>query len=163
MQHEVSTLHIIVNVIVQIFNLVIFFLVFKYFFADQILEAIENRKKMLEKIKKAEDEYEKIIEKAEEEKNNILREAERHKKQILEEAEALAKERAKQIIEEAKRKADDIVENAKAEAYKLKKELENWWLQSVKYTTKLVVSKIFEENKDLQDQYLEKLISEFKK
>jgi F-type H+-transporting ATPase subunit b len=163
MQHEVSTAHVLINVAIQIINILIFFLVFKYFFADKILEAVEERKKLLEKIKKAEEEYQRIIAEAEEKKKQILQEAEEHKKKIIEEAEALAKQKAEQIIKEAQRKADEIIENAKAEAYKLKKELEDQWAESVKYTAKLVVNKLFEENKELQDQYLQKLIEEFRK
>jgi F-type H+-transporting ATPase subunit b len=163
MHHEVNTFWMIVNVLIQIINIVLFFVLFRFFLAQPIVEAIEKRKKLLDKIKNAEQEYQRLIEEAQQEKRKILEEAEKHKLQIIEEAKATALKEKEKIISDAKRKADDIIESAKAEAEKLKKMLEENWLSSVKYTTKLVINKLFNENKQLSDQYLETLIKEFEK
>jgi len=163
MHHEVTTWQIILNVLIQVINILIFFWVFKYFFADAIVNAIEERRKLINKLKNAEQEYKMMIEKAEGEKKQIIEEALQHKNQIIEEARALALKEKEKIIEEAKRKAKEIVDNAKAEWEKLKKQLEETWEESLKYTTKLVVRKLFNEDKDLKEEYLKKLIEEFKK
>jgi F0F1-type ATP synthase membrane subunit b/b' len=60
----VSTSTVVINVLVQILNLAIFFFVFKYFLGDTVTSALEEREHLMKKLKNAEGEYNKIIEDA---------------------------------------------------------------------------------------------------
>ena len=60
----VSTSTIIINVLIQIVNLVVFFLVFKYFLGDKITKSLKEREHLINKLKNAEHEYNKIIDDA---------------------------------------------------------------------------------------------------
>ncbi len=153
---------ILVNVAAQIVNLLIFFWLLKKFVAAPLIKELEERKKLLEKLKQAEQEYERIISEAKQKAEEIISEANSLKKKIVVEAEESAKIRQQEIIAEAQRKAEDIVQQAKIEAEKIKTSLEAGWEEGVKKVAKLVVKKLLQEDVQLQDKYLHKLINEFK-
>ncbi len=153
---------VVINIIVQAFNILLFLFVFKYFFADSIAKSIEDRKRLLDKIKNAESEYEKILKDAEKKSSEIIQEALNHKKKIIEEAKTLAYEEKEKIINEAKKQADEIIETAKAYWEKLKQELMLEWEKALKETSKAVVLKLFEWNIDFKEKYLEEVLKQFK-
>ena len=65
MEGQTSTATILLNVGIQILNLTIFFLLFKFLLGDKITKELEERELLLKKIKNAESEYHDIIQKAE--------------------------------------------------------------------------------------------------
>lgn len=162
MGHEVWTMEMLLNVFFQAANLVIFFFIFKYFFADKIMNAVEERKQMLDRIKHAEEEYNNIIENAKSESENIINRALEHENKIMEEAKSSAEKKKEELIEQANKEAEKIKESAKEEYENYKKELEENWEEWVKRTSKEVVRKIFGEDKSLQDEYISKLAKDFK-
>jgi len=60
----VSTTTVVINVLVQLVNLAIFFFAFKYFLGDKVTSALKEREHLMKKLKNAEQEYNKIIEDA---------------------------------------------------------------------------------------------------
>lgn len=163
MQFENETIQIVVNVLIQAVNLLIIFFIFKYFFAWKIIQSMEERKQLLEKIKNAKEEYDKKIKEAKEESEKIIDEAKEHKNKILQEAEDLAKQEKQKIISNAERKAEDIIENAKMKSDSIQKELEDSWEESVKETVRVVVWKLIEEDVQLQDKYISNILEQAKK
>ena len=153
---------VIINILVQAFNILLFLFVFKYFFADSIAKSIEERRKLLQKIKNAEQEYERMINEAKQKSSEIIQDALNHKNKIIEEAKVIAYEEKEKIIKEATRQADEIVENAKSFWEKLKQELMQEWENALKQTSKAVVLKLFDGDVQLKDKYLEEIIKQFK-
>ncbi|MEI8252828.1 MAG: hypothetical protein WCG25_03650 [bacterium] len=70
------------------------------------------------------------------------------------------KKLSQETLEDAKRKADMIIEHASTETKRIQDELTKNRELSVKNTTKLVVKKIFNEKKDLQDDYINTIIKD---
>lgn len=163
MGHWTWIIEMLINVFFQAVNLVIFFWIFKYFFADKIISAVEERKQMLDKIKNAEKEYNDIVENAKSESESIINKALDHENKIIEEAKSTAEKKKEEIIQQAQKEADKIKDSAKEEFENYKKELEENWEEWVKRTSKEVVKKIFGEDKSLQDEYISKLAKDFKK
>ena len=153
---------IVINVWAQIVNLLIFFWLLKKLVAVPLIKELEERKKLLQKLKDAEKEYERIISEAKQKAEKIISEANNLRKKIITEAEEAAKIRQQEIMAEAQRKAEDIVKQAKIEAEKIKTSLETGWEDSVKEVARLVVKKLLQEDITLQDKYLHQLINEFK-
>jgi len=160
---EPTTIDILINVLVQGINIVIFFMLLKYFLAEPISKEVAKRRELLDKIKNAEERYQQILKEAEEKKSQILKQALEHKEKILQEAKAMAYQEKQKIIEEARKKADEIIESAKAYGEKLKQELIKSWEDALKRTAKVVVKKLFEKDVELQDKYLDEVINQFKK
>ena len=69
-------------VIAGIVNFLVLVLLFRKFLWDKIVQQIEKRTQLLNKLKKADDEYKKMIEFARKESDNILQKAEKRKKEI---------------------------------------------------------------------------------
>lgn len=148
--------------ITQIINFLILFFIFKYFLWNKLAQQIEERKNLLEKLKNADIEYQNIIDSAKIEKDKIIKEWIEIKDKLIVEWKQLWDKLKEDILAQANRTADDIIEKAKSKASLLQKELEENFEKWVKNTTKVVLNKIFEENKELQDDYLKNLISKFK-
>ncbi len=157
---ELSTTTVLLNVSIQILNLVVFFLLFKFLLGDTVAKWLEEREHLLKKLKNAESEYNDIIKQAESKKDNILSDALQKQKTILNEWEILNKKLSQETLEDAKRKADMIIEHASTETKRIQDELTKNRELSVKNTTKLVVKKIFNEKKDLQDDYINTIIKD---
>lgn len=153
---------VLLNVAFQILNLVIFFFIFKILFWDKIISSLNERRDLLNKIKNAEEEYDNIISSAKSESDRIIKEWLSHKESILSEAEELAKMEKSKIIDQANNKAKEIIDSAIQKAEWIQKQLEENWENSVKNTTKVVLNKIFEDNVEFQEDYLNKLVSNFK-
>lgn len=164
--HEESTVAsstIIFNVGVQVINILIFFFAFKYFFGKKILKSFDDRRWLMDKLRNADDEYRSLLEKAQEEKRKIVDEWKTLKDNIVKEAEQLATKKKEDILADANKKSQDILDKAQADANNIKQELEDNWENGVKTTAKVVVKKLLEQDVDLQQKYLDKLLWEFGK
>ena len=64
MEGQTSTTTVVINVLMQIVNLFIFFFAFKYFLGDKVTKSLEEREHLMKKLKNAEHEYNKIIDDA---------------------------------------------------------------------------------------------------
>lgn len=163
MGEQLSTTTILLNVGIQILNLTVFFLLFKYLLGDKVAKELEEREYLIKKLKNAEFEYNAIIEQAEAKKNIILADALHKQKAILQEWEVVNKKLHQEISDDAKKKANNILKDASAETKRIQDELEKNWEKSVKSTAKLVVNKLLKDKKDLQDEYLKTLIDDVQK
>ena len=85
MEQSLSASTVLLNVGIQILNLVIFFLLFKFLLGDTVAKGLEEREHLLDRIKNAEGEYNTIIQDAEAQKNGILADALEKQKSILKE------------------------------------------------------------------------------
>lgn len=162
MEEHISTTTIIINVLIQVANLVIFFLLFKYFLWDKITQSLEEREQLIKKLKNAESEYNAIIQQAEAEKELILADSLHKQKTILQEGELLNKKRNQEILDDAQRKAEEIIKQAATETKRAQEELASNRELAVKTTTKAVVKKLLKDDKHLQDDYLKTLVDDLK-
>jgi len=163
MEEPLSSTNVILNILIQVVNLVIFFLFFKFFLGDKVSKWLKDRKILIEKLKNADQEYKNIIESAEAKSKDILLDAKKHSEAILVEWELLSKERSKAILKEWEQKAKNILAEAHKEAKKIEEELINSRSTSLKSTSKLLVKKILQNDENLQDKYLDALINDLKK
>lgn len=154
---------ILLNVWFQIINLAIFFFVFYYLFGKKIATALAERDTKIEKIKSADEEYQKIVQNANQEKEIIIDEALSRKASIISEAKVLAEKEKTKIIDWANKKAEDIIDAAKTQTEEIKKQLENSWSDGIKSTVKVVLKKMFNENVELQEKYIDTLLTNLKK
>ncbi|MEI6773572.1 MAG: hypothetical protein WCL18_01805 [bacterium] len=163
MEEQLSTTTVVLNIGIQILNLVIFFLLFKFLLGDKLAKELEEREYLLKKIKNAETEYNDIIQKADTQKDNIIADAIQKQKKIIQEGELLNKKFNQEILEDAKKKANDIVNNASNETKRIQDELVKNREMAVKTTSKSVVKKILQDKPELQDTYLKTLIEDIEK
>ncbi len=147
-------------IIAQIINFLIIFFVFKHFLWNIITKEIENRRKMLSKLKNAETEYANIISKAESEAKIIVDKSLKHKISIIDEWVLLAQKEKEKIIQAAEKEAILLKEKSELESQKIKDELTNNWEEWIKSTTKLVVKKLIWSDVELKDNYINSLIKE---
>ena len=148
--------------IAGIVNFLVLVFLFRKLLGDKIVQEVEKRRTMLEKLKKADDEYKKMIEFARKESDSILEKAEKTKKDMIHEAHLVAEEEKSRIIKEAHHKADLIVNEAKQDTDKLERELKESWVASVKETSKKVVKRLLKHDKVLEDEYFGVLVEDLK-
>lgn len=160
--HEPTTIDILLNVVAQIVNLLIFFFLFKWLLADKIVAVVEKRKESIDKIKRADEEYEKIVAQSKQEAEKIEKEALEYKNNTISAAKQEADSKKEKILEEANRKAESIIENANQEIRQKQKDMEEEWEYNIREVSKMVVKKLFEEDSWLKDKYLDKVVKEFK-
>ena len=108
---------------------------------------------MLAKLKKADDEYKRMIDFARKESDLIISKAEKKKNELIHEAHLVAEEDKKKIIEEGKYKVKIMKADAERENEKLEKQLKEERIDSVKQTSKKVVKRLLKHNKELSDDY----------
>ena len=149
-------------VIAGIVNFLVLVFLFRKLLGDKIVQEVEKRRTMLEKLKKADDEYKKMIEFARKESDLILEKAEKTKKDMIHEAHLVAEEEKSRIIKEAHHKADLIVSEAKQDTDKLERELKESRVASVKETSKKVVKRLLKHDKVLEDEYFGVLVEDLK-
>jgi ATP synthase subunit b len=149
-------------VIAGIINFLVLVFLFRKLLGDKIVQEVEKRRTMLEKLKKADDEYKKMIEFARKESDLILEKAEKTKKDMIHEAHLVAEEEKSRIIKEAHHKADLIVNEAKQDTDKLERELKESRVASVKETSKKVVKRLLKHDKVLEDEYFGVLVEDLK-
>ena len=140
-------------VIAWIINFLILVFLFRKLLWDKIVQQVEERKTMLAKLKKADDEYKRMIEFARKESDLIISKAEKKKNELIHEAHLVAEEDKKKIIEEGKYKVKIMKADAERENEKLEKQLKEERINSVKQTSKKVVKRLLKHNKELSDDY----------
>ena len=140
-------------VIAWIINFLILVFLFRKLLWDKIVQQVEERKTMLAKLKKADDEYKRMIEFARKESDLIISKAEKKKNELIHEAHLVAEEDKKRIIEEGKYKVKIMKADAERENEKLEKQLKEERIDSVKQTSKKVVKRLLKHNKELSDDY----------
>ncbi len=150
-------------VIAGIVNFLVLVLLFRKFLWDKIVQQIEKRTQLLNKLKKADDEYKKMIEFARKESDNILQKAEKRKKEIVHEAHLLAEQQKTKILSDAEGKAEIIIDDAKKTTARLEKELKDARVDSVKATSKKVVKRLLNHDQELKDEYIWALIKDIQK
>ena len=148
--------------IAGIINFLVLVFLFRKLLGDKIVQEVEKRRIMLEKLKKADDEYKKMIEFARKESDLILEKAEKTKKDMIHEAHLVAEEEKSRILKQAHHKADLIVSEAKQDTDKLERELKESWVASVKETSKKVVKRLLKHDKVLEDEYFGVLVEDLK-
>jgi vacuolar-type H+-ATPase subunit H len=141
-EHVATSGTILLNVLIQVANLVVFFLVFKYLLGDKITSSLLEREHLINKLKNAEHEYNKIIDDAKVKGDTMISEVIEKQKVIVKEHELVVDKHKKDILDDAHKKAEDILKNAEFQAHKMHKELEDNWEDSVKQASKIVVKKM---------------------
>ena len=149
------------NASVQAINIVIFFGIFRYFFGKNIKKSLQKKRVLLEKLDNADAVYEEIIARAHTKKQEIIDEALQHKQSVLEETKILAEKRDQELLESTKIQAENILHEAHKKAEQIQAQLEEWFIDGVKRTARMVVDKIFKKDVQLNEKYVETLAREF--
>lgn len=160
MEIHASGTDVLINIIVQLVNIGLFFFLVVRYMAKPIVQAIESRVEKEKKLARADETYKELISHAKKEADQIVGEATDHRRRLVEESVDLAQKRANEVIEAAERKADDITAQAAVRSSEMQRELEESFTQSVKQTSSLVVEKLLGNKQNLQDDYLNTLVSE---
>lgn len=149
---------IIINIVVQIVNLSIFFFIFYKFLAWPIIDAVEKRKAMLDQLKNADEILEKKLKEAEEKKSALIEEWLAHKNKIIEEAKQEAENVKASILAEAEKERENIIKKWEQEIENIKKDLEYSWKDSVKKWIYSVYEKIvWEKDEAIINKYVSKI------
>lgn len=160
MEEQVSSTTVLINVLIQVANLVIFFLAFKYFLGDKIAKLLHNREILIKKLQKADTVYEEKITDAGLKADYMIQEGLRAKNDLIAEAGVLANKRKEEIIQEAQTQSDDLIKNAEKKIKKLEEDLENNFALGVKKTSMAVVKKLLATDKDIQSKYFDEIVKE---
>ena len=147
-------------VIAWIINFLVLVLLFRKILWDKIVQQVEERRVMLNKLKKADDEYKRMIEFARKESNLIISKAEKKKDELIHEAHLIAEEDKKKIIKEWQYKVELMKADARRENEKLERQLKEEWVDSVKQTSKKVVKRLLKQDKELADDYFWVLVED---
>ena len=147
-------------VLAWIINFLILVLLFRTILWDKIVQQVEERKIMLNKLKKADDEYKKMIEFARKESDLIISKAEKRKDALIHEGHLIAEEDKKKIIKEWQYKVELMKADARRENEKLERQLKEEWVDSVKQTSKKVVKRLLKQDKELADDYFWVLVED---
>jgi len=146
------------SLVAQMINFAIMFFLFSKFAARPLSNQIEERRKLIAKIKKADELYKQKIDEAEQTAKETITEAMKQQEKILTEGESLALKQQVEIVNEANHKADKIILEAKHTVKVLEQELEKNFVESVKNTSKSVVKKLLQKDIELQNNYLEEIV-----
>lgn len=146
---------------VQIINVALLFYFFKKLFGDTLIEEIAKRRSLTLKLEQADKEYDALLSDAAAQKDAILAEALAHKKKLIEEAKNLAAQEKDKIILKAKTDADSIIAKAQKDAELQSRDLNLNFVQWVKSAAAAVVKKLFSHKNDIQESYIEELVTEF--
>ncbi len=160
MEVHASTLDVIINILIQLFNIALFFFLVIKFMAKPIVAGIEAKIKKEKQLLRADETYKEMINAAKKEADIIVNDATDHRRRLVEESVDLANKRAQDIVEGAERKAEDIKTQATIRTNEMKRELEATFTDSVKKTSQLVVQKLIGDKKELQGTYLDSLVDE---
>jgi vacuolar-type H+-ATPase subunit H len=135
----------------------------KLLFGDTILKSIEERKQLIKKLKKADEEYEKMIDLAKKESNKIITKANKKKETMLNEGKIIAEEERKKILDIAISKGEIIMQDAESKGKKMLKELEGGRTKAVTDTTQVVVNKLLNTHEELKKKYITTITDELKR
>lgn len=148
------------GLIAQILNFAILFFLFKKFLTKPIVEALEERKNLIRKLKKADKKYAEKLKQAEEESHEIVAKARKIKEHIVADAGILAEKKRISIIKDANEHAERIVKDANAKVENMRKNLALSFEESVKKTSSLVLKKLVKDQKELETSYIKERIAE---
>lgn len=148
------------SLIAQVINFGIMFFIFSKFAARPLSAQIEQRRKLIEKIKKADELYKQKIDEAEETAQDMIFQSMKQKEKIITEWESIALKQQVEIVQEANYKAEKIVSAAKNTVKTMEHELEKNFIESVKSTSKSVVKKLLQKDIELQNQYIEEIVQQ---
>lgn len=161
MEHEVSQLDIIINVVVQFLNIALFFYLFIRLAGKGIAKLLDEKIAKEKKLADADKEYAARMADAQEHKERLLEEALSHKKQLVIEAKAIAEQEKEDILKQARHEAQLIIEKAHQEAILKWRDLDDHFIQGVKTAAMAVVKKLFASKTDVQESYVQWLVDEF--
>lgn len=148
------------SLIAQVINFGIMFFIFSKFAARPLSSQIEERRKLIEKIKKADELYKQKIDEAEQTAQDMILQSMKQKEKIIIEWESIALKQQVEIVQEANYKAEKILLAAKNTVKTMENELEKNFIESVKNTSKSVVKKLLQRDIELQNQYLEEIVQQ---
>ena len=155
---NITTWTIILNMSVQLLNLIIFFVIFKIFFAWPIVEAVEKRRNMLNQLKNADEILKNKLADAEQEKKALIESWIIHKNKLIEEAKKEAVEKRQTILEQAEREKQAIIQKWEQQLHSEKEELEKGWEKSVKSWIYAVYEKLVWWNERFIKQYTDNIV-----
>ena len=161
MGEHLTQTDIIINIVVQVINIAIFFFLFIKFAGKPISSMIEKRIAQQKKLENADAEYEKLIADATKRKENLMAEALAHKTQLVEEWKSLATQEKEKILDKAQREAALILEKAQQEADLKDRDLEANFEQGVRVASLAALKKLFANNSSVTASYLDTLVDEF--
>lgn len=141
----------------QIINLVILFVVFKYFLWDKLSAALQERKDKLAKLEQAELAYDEMIAQASVKRDELIAAGTASKKQIISDATALAEIKKAEIIEAAQAQAAHIKAQADQSREAEKTQLYTEFESLVKKTASLALNKLIPSKADAYASYLEEI------
>jgi len=144
----------------QIINFWILFFLFRKFLTKPISDVIIERRALIKKLENADKAYDEKLEIAKLEARDIVQEWMDRKETLLTEAWILADKKKEEIIADAKVQSKKIMSNAESKAKTLEAELERNFSDGVKKTASLVVKKLINKDKKLQQEYLDEAIKE---
>ncbi|HMY80441.1 MAG TPA: ATP synthase F0 subunit B [Candidatus Absconditabacterales bacterium] len=157
MEHGPSTSSILINVGVQALNLVVFFWIFKRFFAGKIIAGLQSRKELMAKLENADKEYGVIVSNAKQAAQEIIKSAQDQKSTIIGEAQQLATKYSQELLDQATNKAQSIIDHATIQATSLESQLKSNYETMVKTTAGSYIQKIFDKDPELQKIYIDKV------
>ena len=146
------------SLVAQMINFGIMIFIFSKFLAKPIAKTIEERRSLIEKIKKADELYKEKIEEADQKAEAMIMEWVKKRELIISEWETLALKKQIEIINEANEKSKKIQLDAKSSIEVLEANLEKVFIDSVKKTSQSVVKKLLQKDLTLQKEYLDEII-----
>lgn len=150
-------------VIAQTLNFLVLFFLFRKYLTRPIVNIIEDRRDLIKKVENADQAYKKKLKEAEEQSSQIIQEWKKRKEDIIVEAWLLADRKQNEIIGYAKDQAEKIIKDANIKSESIQRELESKFEDSVKSTSLLVLKKLINKEKEIQDEYVSEAIQELQK
>lgn len=163
MEHTAETSDIILNVVIQIINLAIFFWVFVKFFGAKIVVALQEREENLKKLQDADAVYNQKLEEIEQHRREVLADVQVQKQHVLDYAQQLAQQKEKELVDAAQSKANNIVSTAEEKSATMQRELAQEFESSVKQGIKTVIKKLFQRDPALQQAYIDEMVGQLSK
>ena len=105
-------------VVAQIINFSILFFIFKKFVSDSMIDLVEERKKLLDKLYKADSIYDEKVKSAEIKSEQIIQDAHNNAKQFYEQSKEITSQTVQSLIEKANNEVKYILESRKKELEK---------------------------------------------
>lgn len=160
MEEPVSIQSILINVAIQIGNLVVLFLVFKYLLWDKIHAALQERKSLIKKLESANTIYEEKLQEANQEVEKLLAAWLHKKESIVAEAKVIIAKKQQEMMDETTIKVDSIIKDAEKRAASFQSDLEKSFEEWLKRTSIAVVTKLLQSDKNIESKYLETIIKD---
>ncbi len=105
-------------ILAQVFNFLIIFLIFKRFVADRLQKTILERKELIKRLEKVEEEEKRILLEAQAAKDKLLADAKMDVEFFIKNAETIANNRVKEIMDKANKDVTILINSWKREVEK---------------------------------------------